>query len=309
MNFLYKEAPEIVVVGSTMMDMIAYVKRAPSSGETVIGDSFSLGFGGKGANQAVMASRFGAKVKMINTLGDDVFGETTLKNFQDQGIDTKYVNRVPGASGVAPIWVEADGSNRIICVPGTNFAMTVPQVQSALSEISEIDVLVGQLEIRQEVTAAAFAAARARGITTILNPAPFASLSSELVKNSDWIIPNETEFAGLDNSGRAPDSDEVILELAKSLGCKLVVTLGEKGAALVENGKVVRVAAPSVNAIDTTGAGDAFVGAFSVGLGLGFEPEKAVKLGCESASLSVTRKGTQSSYPSRQEATQIISGI
>ncbi|NDA39115.1 MAG: ribokinase, partial [Actinobacteria bacterium] len=301
--------PEIVVVGSTMMDMIAYVKRAPSSGETVIGDSFSLGFGGKGANQAVMASRFGAKVKMINTLGDDVFGETTLKNFQDQGIDTKYVNRVPGASGVAPIWVEADGSNRIICVPGTNFAMTVPQVQSALSEISEIDVLVGQLEIRQEVTAAAFAAARARGITTILNPAPFAPLSSELVKNSDWIIPNETEFAGLDNSGRAPDSDEVILELAKSLGCKLVVTLGEKGAALVENGKVVRVAAPSVNAIDTTGAGDAFVGAFSVGLGLGFEPEKAVKLGCESASLSVTRKGTQSSYPSRQEATQIISGI
>lgn len=309
MNFLYKKAPEIVVVGSTMMDMIAYVKRAPSSGETVIGDSFSLGFGGKGANQAVMASRFGAQVKMINTLGDDVFGETTLKNFQEQGIDTKYVNRVAGASGVAPIWVEEDGSNRIICVPGTNFAMTVPQVQSALSEISEIDVLVGQLEIRQEVTAAAFAAARARGITTILNPAPFAPLSSELVKNSDWIIPNETEFAGLDSSGRAPNSDDVILELANSLGCKLVVTLGDKGAALVENDKVVRVAAPSVNAIDTTGAGDAFVGAFSVGLGLGFEPKQAVKLGCESASLSVTRKGTQSSYPSRQEAEQILSGI
>jgi ribokinase len=309
MNFLYKKAPEIVVVGSTMMDMIAYVKRAPSSGETVIGDSFSLGFGGKGANQAVMASRFGAKVKMINTLGDDVFGDTTLKNFQEQGIDTKYVNQVAGASGVAPIWVEDDGSNRIICVPGSNFAMTVPQVQSALSEISEIDVLVGQLEIRQEVTAAAFAAARARGITTILNPAPFAPLSSELVKNSDWIIPNETEFAGLDSSGRAPDSDEVILELANSLGCKLVVTLGDKGAALVENDKVVRVAAPSVNAIDTTGAGDAFVGAFSVGLGLGFEPKQAVKLGCESASLSVTRKGTQSSYPSRQEAEQILSGI
>jgi ribokinase len=309
MNFLYKKAPEIVVVGSTMMDMIAYVKRAPSSGETVIGDSFSLGFGGKGANQAVMASRLGAKVKMINTLGDDVFGDTTLKNFQEQGIDTKYVNQVAGASGVAPIWVEDDGSNRIICVPGSNFAMTVPQVQSALSEISEIDVLVGQLEIRQEVTAAAFAAARARGITTILNPAPFAPLSSELVKNSDWIIPNETEFAGLDSSGRAPDSDEVILELANSLGCKLVVTLGDKGAALVENDKVVRVAAPSVNAIDTTGAGDAFVGAFSVGLGLGFEPKQAVKLGCESASLSVTRKGTQSSYPSRQEAEQILSGI
>ncbi|NDB08277.1 MAG: ribokinase [Actinobacteria bacterium] len=307
MNFLYKKAPEIVVVGSTMMDMIAYVKRAPSSGETVIGDSFSLGFGGKGANQAVMASRFGAKVKMINTLGDDVFGETTLKNFAEQGIDTKYVNRVPGASGVAPIWVEEDGSNRIICVPGTNFAMTVPQVQSALSEISEIDILVGQLEIRQEVTAAAFAAARTRGITTILNPAPFAPLTSDLLANSDWIIPNETEFAGLDESGRAPDSDSVILDLARSLGCKLVVTLGAKGAAFVENGEVVRIPAPSVNAIDTTGAGDAFVGAFAVGLGLGYEPAKAVKLGCASASLSVTRKGTQSSYPSRDEAEKLLS--
>ena len=309
MNFLYKRAPEIVVVGSTMMDMIAYVKRAPSAGETVIGDSFSLGFGGKGANQAVMSSRFGANVKMINTLGDDVFGETTLKNFQAQGIDTKYVNRVPGASGVAPIWVEEDGSNRIICVPGTNFAMTVPQVQSALSEISEIDILVGQLEIRQEVTAAAFAAARARGITTILNPAPFAPLSPELLKNVDWLIPNETEFAGLDKSARAPESDEVIIDLARTLGCKLVVTLGEKGAAFVEGDKVLRVPAPAVNAIDTTGAGDAFVGAFAVGLGLGFEPAKAIKLGCASASLSVTRKGTQSSYPSRDEAVRLLSQI
>lgn len=307
MSALNRRSPEIVVVGSTMTDMIAYVKRAPSSGETVIGDSFSLGFGGKGANQAVMSSRFGAKVKMINTLGDDVFGDTTLKNFAEQGIDTTYINRVPGPSGVAPIWVEADGSNRIICVPGSNFAMTVPQVQSALSEISEIDILVGQLEIRQEVSAAAFAAARARGITTILNPAPFAPLSAELLKNADWVIPNETEFAGLDKSARAPDNDEIIIDLARELGCKLVVTLGEKGAAYVdENGKVIRVAAPKVSAIDTTGAGDAFVGAFAVGLGLGFEPVEAIKLGCASASLSVTRKGTQSSYPSRDEAQELL---
>jgi len=305
-----QKPPEIVVVGSTMTDMIAYVNRAPNSGETVIGDSFSVGFGGKGANQAVMSSRFGAKVKMINTLGDDVFGETTLKNFKEQGIDTTYVNRVPGPSGVAPIWVEADGSNRIICVPGANFAMTVPQVQSALSEISEIDVLVGQLEIRQEVSAAAFAAARARGITTILNPAPFAPLLPELLKNSDWVIPNETEFAGLDKSGRAPDSDDVIIDVARNLNCRLVVTLGDKGAAYVdEAGKVIRVAAPKVTAIDTTGAGDAFVGAFAVGLGLGFEPLKAVKLGCASASLSVTRKGTQSSYPNEQEALELLSQI
>ncbi len=302
--------PEIVVVGSTMIDMIAYVKRAPNSGETVIGDSFSLGFGGKGANQAVMSSRFGARVKMINTLGDDVFGDTTLKNFEEQGIDITYVNRVPGASGVAPIWVEADGSNRIICVPGANFAMTIPQVQSALSEISEIDVMVGQLEIHQEVTAAAFAIARSRGITTILNPAPFAPLTSELLKSADWIIPNETEFSGLDKLGRAPDSDAVITEVARELGCKLVVTLGEKGAAYVDQSwNVVRVPAPKVTAIDTTGAGDSFVGAFAVGLGMGLKPEDAVRLGCNSASLSVTRKGTQSSYPSRDEAKELLSQV
>ena len=114
----------VVVVGSTMIDMVAYTKKVPNAGETVVGDSFALGFGGKGANQAVMARRLGATVSMVNTLGNDVFGDTTLSNFLEQGIDVTFVSRTSGASGVAPIWVEPDGSNRIICVPGANNAMT-----------------------------------------------------------------------------------------------------------------------------------------------------------------------------------------
>jgi ribokinase len=302
------KAPKIVVVGSTMIDMITYSQKIPSAGETVIGDSFALGFGGKGANQAVMASRMGAEVFMVNTLGDDVFGDTTVKNFQEQGIDTTYIARVPGASGVAPIWVEPNGTNRIICVPGANNAMTISQVTQALSEISEIDLVIGQLEIPQDVTAAAFEVARARGIPTILNPAPFAPLTDALRKSSDWIIPNETEFAGLNPDGKLPESDDVILKVSQTLGCKFVVTLGEKGAAFTNAaGSVERVAAPRVTAIDTTGAGDAFVGAFAFGLGRGMSMSDSIALGCACASDSVTRKGTQSSYPTKVQASEILS--
>ena len=303
--------PEIVVVGSTMIDMIAYSKKVPGPGETVIGDSFSLGFGGKGANQAVMASRMGAKVYMVNTLGDDVFGDTTLNNFKEQGIDATYVARVSGASGVAPIWVEPNGTNRIICVPGANNSMTAAQAESAISALSKAKVVIGQLEIPQTVTIAAFRKAREFGITTILNPAPFAPLSAELVALSDWIIPNETEFAGLNPDGNLPEDDEEILKVAKALGCRFVVTLGEKGAAFTDkdHSKVVRVTAPKVNAIDTTGAGDSFVGSFAFGLATGFEIEKAVKLGCACASDSVTKLGTQSSYPSKEAAASLLKGI
>ncbi len=303
--------PEIVVVGSTMIDMIAYSKKVPGPGETVIGDSFSLGFGGKGANQAVMASRMGAKVYMVNTLGDDVFGDTTLNNFKEQGIDATYVARVSGASGVAPIWVEPNGTNRIICVPGANNSMTAAQAESAISALSKAKVVIGQLEIPQTVTIAAFRKAREFGITTILNPAPFAPLSAELVALSDWIIPNETEFAGLNPDGNLPENDEEILKVAKALGCRFVVTLGEKGAAFTDkdHSKVVRVTAPKVNAIDTTGAGDSFVGSFAFGLATGFEIEKTVKLGCACASDSVTKLGTQSSYPSKEAAASLLKGI
>ncbi|MBU3692201.1 MAG: ribokinase [Candidatus Nanopelagicaceae bacterium] len=308
--FNEKSPPEIVVVGSTMIDMIAYSQKIPSAGETVIGDSFSLGFGGKGANQAVMASRLGAKVSMVNTLGDDVFGDTTIKNFHDQGIDTTFIARVSGASGVAPIWVEPSGTNRIICVPGANNAMTPQQAEDAISALPNAQVVIGQLEIPQAVTSAAFRKARSMGITTILNPAPFAPLTPELISLCDWIIPNETEFAGLNPDGKQPDNEVEISKVAKLLGCNFVVTLGEKGAAYTDsNGKIIYVLAPKVKAVDSTGAGDSFVGAFAFGIASGFEIEESVRLGCACASDSVTRKGTQSSYPSKAEAAQLLKNL
>lgn len=304
------EQPHVVVVGSTMIDMVAYVKKVPNAGETVIGDSFALGFGGKGANQAVMARRLGATVSMVNTLGDDVFGDTTLTNFQEQGIDTTFVARSPGASGVAPIWVEPDGTNRIICVPGANNAMTPEQAKSALETLKGYQIVIGQLEIPQDVTIEAFRTARAHGAITILNPAPFAPISDELIEVSDWIIPNESEFAGMHPKNLQPTSDEIILELAATLKTRFAVTLGEKGAAFTtRDGTVHRVSAPVVTAKDSTGAGDAFVGAFSVGLALGLDEAQAIALGCACASDSVTRLGTQSSYPTPMQAQEILKTI
>ncbi|MBC7463722.1 MAG: ribokinase [Actinobacteria bacterium] len=296
-----------MVVGSSNIDMIAYAQRLPEKGETVYGDSFALGFGGKGANQAVMSSRLGANVHMVNTLGDDVFGETTIANYHEQGIDTSYIARVAGSSGVAPIWVEPDGTNRIIIVPGANNAMTPAQGVNAINTIADIDVVIGQLEIPQAVTAAAFAAAQARGIPTILNPAPYVPLIAELLAASDWIMPNESEFAAFHPRNLLPESDEIIQELANHLHKKLVVTLGAAGAAWCSpQGQVQRVAAPKVVAIDSTGAGDAFVGAFAYGIAAGMEEITAINLGCLCASDSVTRKGTQSSYPTKEQASALI---
>lgn len=300
----------IVVVGSTMIDMVAYTKRVPEAGETIIGEKFATGFGGKGANQAVMAKRFGGSVSMVNTLGDDVFGDTVLQNFLEQGVDTTHIARTQGASGVAPIWVEADGTNRIIVIPGANNSMTAAQAKSALESLKSYQIVIGQLEIPQAVTTQGFITAHENGAITILNPAPFAEITPELIAVSDWVIPNETEFAGMHPQGLEPTSDEIILELAATLNTRFAVTLGEKGAALTTlDGRVIRVSAPQVKAIDTTGAGDAFVGSFAAALSLGLTEEQALALGCACASDSVTRLGTQSSYPTPEQAAAILATI
>lgn len=297
----------VVVVGSTMIDMIAYVDRAPSAGETVVGASFVTGFGGKGANQAVSARRFGARVHMVNTLGSDGFGDETIANFQREGIDTVHVARTQGASGVAPIWVETDGTNRIIVIPGANHAMTEAQAVAAIDAIEDVAVVVGQLEIPQAVTAAAFERARLRGAVTILNPAPYAPVDARLLQVTDWLVPNEVEFAGFHPSGAAPD-DETIAQLP--LSTHVLVTLGGAGAALLcDDASVLRVPAPPVAAVDTTGAGDCFVGAFAYGLAAGMPVPDAIALGVQAASLSVTRPGTQSSFPTVDEATALRTAL
>jgi ribokinase len=297
------EAPAIVVVGSCNIDLVTYAARIPGPGETILGDRFGMGFGGKGANQAVMAARLGARVAMIGAVGDDLYAEMTLRNLLDQDVDAERVMRVRGSSGVAPIWVEADGTNRIIVVPGANARVDADAARAAVRSLAAVDVVVGQLEIPQAATRAAFEAARERGATTVLNPAPATMLEDELLALTDWLVPNELELEAL--AGGPVAGDDAILEEAKGLRAGLVVTLGSRGAAVAWGGALTRLPAPAVTAIDTTGAGDAFVGAFAVGLAIGFSPLDAARLGIACATDSVQRPGAQASFPDRQHALEL----
>lgn len=291
---------KIAVIGSTMMDLTVYADVLPAAGETRFGNSFTTGFGGKGANQAVMAARTGAKVTMITGIGNDGFGDESLENFKNCGMDTSSVLRLPTHTGVAHIWVDGKGQNRISIVPGANFALTPQDAVDEVSKLKDVSVLIAQCEIPQEVTLAAFRTAQELGITTILNPAPYQPLTDDLLDLTDWLIPNEIEFAELDKTHRAPDSDSVIASLRSS--GRTIVTLGSDGAALVTaDGSVKRFAAKKVSATDTTGAGDCFIGAFAAALASGATEESAVQFGIDCATKSVTRKGAQSSYPTLEE--------
>ncbi len=299
----------ILVIGSMNTDLIAYMQRAPGPGETVIGRRFQSGFGGKGANQAVMARLLGAEVSFVGALGDDAYADLTLENFARLGIDASGVMRVAGSSGVAPIWVEDDGTNRIIVVPGANDLVTSDHAARAIIGRDRFAVAVGQFEIPQGVTAAGFSAARSRGATTILNPAPAAPIAPDLLAVTDWLIPNESEF-GMLAGGSADVTDDAIRSLALRVGTRLIVTLGANGAALLQpDGTVARLPATRVTAADTSGAGDAFVGAFAVGLASGWSETAAVALGLACASDSVTRPGTQASFPDPAASASIVAAL
>ena len=288
----------IAVVGSAMMDLTAYADVLPEPGQTLAGQLFTTGFGGKGANQAVMAAHCGAEVHFIGKLGKDVFGTAIAHNFVKVGIQSKYVDKSETATGVAHIWVDSNGENRIIIIPGANHEIEMAKAVEAINSIKDLKVVVAQCEIKQEVTLAAFKAAKARGCITILNPAPFQEISVELLTLCDWIIPNETEFREL--HGELPTSDEVLKSFRQ--GKNSIVTLGSQGAVYISaEGQLTKVSAPKVTAEDTTGAGDAFVGKFAYSLASGKDPVTAMTLGIKVASLSVTRKGAQSSYPDQAE--------
>ena len=270
-----------------MMDLTAYTEVIPSAGQTLVGQEFTTGFGGKGANQAVAAANSGAKVYFIGKLGRDVFGEAILQNFKDRGIQVDYLSSSENATGVAHIWVDKSGENRIIIIPGANHEIDINVAASAIAEIPNLQVVIGQCEIKQAVTLAAFKAAKARGAVTILNPAPYEPLLPELLAVTDWIIPNESEYAELRNLNLSQVNAEIIL------------TLGEEGARHLNSD--LHITAIKVNPVDTTGAGDAFVGTFASALSAGNELAEAMRKGCIAAGLSVTKKGAQSSYPTYAE--------
>ena len=285
--------PKICVVGSANIDQVSYVKRTPNDGETVFGDSYQMGFGGKGANQAVMAGILGAEVYVITCLGSDVYRDMTIENFKNNDVITDYIQTVDGSSGVAPIWVDESGQNRIIVIPGANDLIYGTLAIESLEKIGKPDVLVGQFEIPMDVNEQVFSYAYKNGVETVLNPAPANKPSDILLQNTSWFIPNEIEFEEI--YGDVFNENNLLL-FAKNVDTNVVVTLGEKGCAYIKNNSVKIIKADSVKAIDTTGAGDAFVGAFSFALASKLDIEECLKLALKKATDSVTKKGTQSSY-------------
>ena len=285
--------PKICVVGSANIDQVSYVKRTRNDGETVFGDSYQMGFGGKGANQAVMAGILGAEVYVITCLGSDVYRDMTIENFKNNDVITDYIQTVDGSSGVAPIWVDESGQNRIIVIPGANDLIDGSLVIEALEKIGKPDVLVGQFEIPMNVNEQVFSYAYKNGVKTVLNPAPANKPSDILLQNTSWFIPNEIEFEEI--YGDIFNENNLLL-FAKNVDTNVVVTLGEKGCAYIENNSVKIIKADSVKAIDTPGAGDAFVGAVSFALASKLDIEECLELALQKATNSVTKKGTQSSY-------------
>ena len=288
---------KICVIGSSNIDQFSYISEFPSSGETLIGDSFETGFGGKGANQAVMAGLLGADVYMISCLGNDIFGDSTINNFIENNVNVDHIQRVKVSSGVAPIWVNAKGENKIIVIPGANNEIDANKAKASLQEIENVSYLIGQAEIPMDVNHDVFDYAKQNNITTVFNPAPGKILESTFLKNIDWLIPNENEFqiiSGLNVT------DENILEFSKTIPCNLLITCGEQGVLYVDDDEIIKFKAPKVDAIDTTGAGDAFVGSFVYGLSKDLKVNDAINLAIDKASLSVTKRGTQSSYSSSE---------
>jgi ribokinase len=300
------DAPRICVVGSCMTDLVAYAPRLPKLGETLEGRTFAIGFGGKGANQAVMAARLGAQVSMVGKVGDDAFGRDYLENFRRNGVDATHVGVSAEAStGVAPIWVdEPSGNNAIIIVPGANALLSVADVEAAKDAIASADIVVCQWEIPLDCVTVAFAIAQDAGVTTVFNPAPAQpELPSDLLAGTDLLCPNESETELLTGmpAGTLDEAEAAARSLLDRGVRRVVCTLGERGSLLVGADDIVHVPADEVDAVDTTGAGDAYVGSLAYFVARGFELPDAMRRAGSIAALSVQKAGTQTSFPAAAE--------
>ncbi|WP_130833924.1 ribokinase [[Erwinia] mediterraneensis] len=292
---------EIAVVGSNMVDLITYTNNLPKAGETLEAPDFAIGCGGKGANQAVAAARLGAKVMMVSKVGDDLFAPNTLANLQQQGVDTRYVTTAPGtSSGVAPIFVDDRSQNRILIVKGANQQLKPADIDAAAEDLKACRLLILQLEIPLETVYYTIDFARQHNIQVILNPAPAVpELDIHYACQCDFFMPNETELEIL--TGMPVESDEQVRLAGKSLlqrGLKnLVITLGSRGSLWMQGDEVHFVAPTPVNAIDTSGAGDAYIGCFARMLLKTGDIKQAMQYASAYAACSVTGRGTQCSYP------------
>ena len=295
---------KIMVVGSSNMDLVVKSPRIPAVGETILGRDFIMTPGGKGANQAVAAAKLGAEVYFIAKLGNDIFAEESLKNFEKEGVNTKYVVRTSEApSGVALITVDDAGNNVIVVAPGANQMLSPNDVGKAEPDIASSGAVVAQLEIPIQTVEFAARLANDSGVPFILDPAPAQRLGTTLLKMVDVLTPNETE-AQILTGVNVTDEDSAGKAVKKLLECgvKLVIlTMGVKGFLLADNDRIEFVPAIKVNAVDATAAGDAFTGSLAVGLTQGKTLADAALFANYVAALSVTKMGAQSSMPTREE--------
>lgn len=298
-------APKIAVVGSANTDLLFKGSALPRAGETIFGTGFDLGFGGKGANQAVAARFCGASVAMVAAVGDDLLGSATIDNFRAVGIDASYARTVAdAATGAAFIFVEPSGENRIIVAKGANDALCPADVDAAADIIGSADIILLQFEIPLETVYHTLRFARARGIRSVVNPAPALSEASlpELV-NADYLVVNEIEAQIM--AGRPveshPDLDACIDHLLSAGFRHVLLTLGAKGVVVASPGSRTHVSSFPVDVVDTTGAGDAFIGSLATFLAEGDSDVDAARRAGLYAAMSATRTGTQKSFPRRAE--------
>jgi ribokinase len=294
------------------MDLTFRTPRLPRPGETLTGHDFQQGFGGKGANQAVMAARLGADVTMVGRVGKDAFGEQTLANLRKEEIDTRHVFvDDKHSSGVASIVVDDNGQNLIIVIPGANGALSAEDIRQAAPAIQAAKMLLCQLEVPLATTLEAFRLARAGGVRTLLNPAPAQTLPEELLHLTDLCVPNESELELL--TGQTLTTVEAVKRAGRQLlqrgPSTVIVTLGAEGALVMEHEREQQLPAEAVQAVDTTGAGDAFLGSLAVFLVEGVPLLEAVRRANTVAALSVTRPGAQASFPTYTDIQNFFSRI
>lgn len=306
---------QIIVVGSSNTDMVVKVTRLPGPGETVLGGTFLMNPGGKGANQAMAAQRLRSgdpapqggdqsKVVFVAKVGDDLFGQKAIEGFEQEGIDVRFIIQDPSArSGVALIGVDECGENAIMVAPGANTNLTAGEVEAALTACPEVEWALFQLEIPLETVEKSVESCAGRGMNVVLNPAPAQPLDDEILKHLYLITPNETEAEIL--TGVTITDHESARQAARILHKKgvrnIIITLGAQGAFLFNAEADLLIMAPRVEAVDTTAAGDIFNGALVTALSEGMSLSDAIAFGCQAAAISVTRMGAQSSIPTRAE--------
>jgi ribokinase len=299
----------ITVIGSLNMDLVTYTGRMPVMGETIMGKSFRQIPGGKGANQADAIAKLGAKVKMIGCVGRDGMGSTLLASLQKDGVDVGYVREVEGvATGIAAITVDGAANNCIIVVPGANNALSPGHLLAAQEAIENSDVVVAQLEVPLETVKYGLEMAKRLGKLTILNPAPAVPLQDAFLSLVDILVPNDTELELL--SGIRVKTGEELQKAAQLLldkGIKeLIVTLGSKGCLHINRSASTLYPAYQVAAVDTTAAGDSFIGGISTAISEGKSLQEAIAFATAVGALTVTREGAQSSLPCRDEVEALI---